>query len=198
MSRQPLARLFVAVDLPDQAREQLAAWARSALRAAGGRPGAGHPLRVLDPEVLHVTMCFLGNRPVEEIETIGAQMAGVASEGCELSLGAPLWLPPRRPRVLAVELHDDSGELERLQSRLVAALREVCDLEADAHGASRRRHRFRPHVTVARMRAGAAPSQRALEPTPALSFMPRELVLYRSWLSPTGASYEAIRRCPLC
>jgi RNA 2',3'-cyclic 3'-phosphodiesterase len=198
VSRHHSARLFVAIDLPSEVREQLAAWARIALRPAGGRPGTGHPLRVLDADLLHVTMCFLGNRPVEEIETIGSRMSSVTGEACELSLGAPLWLPARRPRVLAVELHDDSGELERLHHDLVAALREVCDLDGDTHGSSRRHHRFHPHVTVARMHAGAAPRRRALEPTPALSFMPRELVLYRSLLSPAGASYEAIRRCPLC
>jgi 2'-5' RNA ligase len=197
VSRHPSARLFVAIDLPAEVREQLAAWARNALRAAGRRPETGHPLRVLDADVLHVTMCFLGNRPVEAIETIGSRMSSVTGEGCELSLGAPLWLPSRRPRVLAVELHDDSGELERLHHDLVATLREVCDLDGDTHGSSRRPHRFRPHVTVARMRAGAAPRQRALEPTPALSFTPRELVLYRSWLSPEGASYEALASTPI-
>jgi 2'-5' RNA ligase len=193
MSRHAIARLFVAVYLPEEVREQLAAWARTALRAAGGRSGAGHPLRVLDAELLHVTMCFLGNRPVEEIEAIGAQVAGLAEGGsCPLSLGAPVWLPVRHPRVLAVELHDDEGALARLRERLLAALREVCDVEEEPPGAGRRHRRFRPHVTVARMRAGAAPRQRALEPTPALAFAPRELVLYRSWLSPQGASYEAL------
>lgn len=197
MSRHPSARLFVAIDLPSEIREQLAAWARIALRAAGGRPGTGHPLRVLDAEVLHVTMCFLGNRPLEEIETISSQMSSVTGKQSELSLGAPLWLPARRPRVLAVELHDDSGGLERMHNDLVEALREVCDLDGDPHRSSRRHHRFRPHVTVARMRAGGAPRQRALEPTPALSFTPCELVLYRSWLSPEGASYEAVASTPI-
>jgi RNA 2',3'-cyclic 3'-phosphodiesterase len=197
MSRHATARLFVAVDLPDDVREQLASWARLALRAAGGRPGAGHPLRVLDADLLHVTLCFLGNLPVEEIEPVGAQLAGVVEGGCELSVGAPLWLPRRHPRVLAVELHDDNGELARLQRRLLSALHEICDFGEDEHAASARQRRFHPHVTVARMRAGAAPRERKLEPTPALTFSPSELVLYRSWLSPSGASYEALASAPL-
>lgn len=203
MSRHASARLFVAVDLPLGVCEELAAWARTALRAAGARPagsrpGAGNPVRVLDPDLLHVTMCFLGNRPVDEIDAIGDRLPTVVEGGCELSLGAPLWLPPRHPRVLAVELHDEDGELERLQQRLLTALEEVCDFQEGPHGdASRRHRRFHPHVTVARMRSGAAPHQRALAPTPALSFRPSELVLYRSWLSEGGASYEALASAPL-
>jgi hypothetical protein len=43
----------------------------------------------------------------------------------------------------------------------------------------------------------AAPRERALPATPQLSFVPRELVLYRSWLSPNGASYEALAAHPI-
>lgn len=194
--RRATARLFVAIDPPEDVRERLAAWARTALRSAGGRTGAGHPLRVLDAEVLHVTLCFLGNQLLEEIGAIDSLLEQSAGYVGELSVGAPLWLPPRRPRALAVELHDDdSGRLAELHTRLANALAELC--ESDGGDASGRRHRFRPHVTVARMRDGAAPRERALTPTPPLSFTPRELVLYRSWLSPEGASYEALRRLPL-
>lgn len=198
MSRHATARLFVAVDPPSEVRAALARWARGALRAIGVRGGgAGSPLRLLDPETLHVTLCFLGEQPLAEIERIGECLKVVSASACELSVGAPLWLPPRRPRVLAVELHDDACELQRVHGRLLGALREVCELPDEQHGGGARRHRFRPHVTVARMRHGAAPRERALAPTPALSFIPRELVLYRSWLSEQGASYEPVAGVPL-
>lgn len=194
--RRATARLFVAIDPPEAVRERLVAWARTALLSAGGRTGTGHPLRVLDTEVLHVTLCFLGNQPLDQIDAVGSRLADVAGQVGELSVGAPLWLPPRRPRALAVELHDDdSGRLAELHRRLILALGDLCG--SDSGGAGGRRHRFRPHVTVARMRDGAAPRERTLAPTPPLSFTPRELVLYRSCLSPGGASYEALRRFPL-
>lgn len=188
--------MFVAIDPPEDVRERLAGWARTALRSAGGRVGAGHPLRVLDAEVLHVTLCFLGDQPLGRVDEIDSHLAEVAEDVGELSVGAPLWLPPRRPRALAVELHDDdSGRLAELHRRLILALGELCDVDGGRAGG--RRRRFRPHVTVARMRDGAAPRERTLAPTPPLSFTPRELVLYRSWLSPAGASYEALRQLPL-
>jgi hypothetical protein len=34
--------------------------------------------------------------------------------------------------------------------------------------------------------------ERVLPATPGLSFTPASIVLYRSWLSPAGASYEAL------
>jgi 2'-5' RNA ligase len=190
--RSPTARLFVAVDPPRDVCEQLAAWARAAVREMSRRSGS--PPRVLDAELLHVTLCFLGNRPAEEIDAIAAQLAACGGLAGGLSLGAPLWLPPHRPRTLAVELHDEQGRLARLQRSVEAALEELDALQA-AEGSpnppTKHRH-FRPHVTVARMRSGTVPRERSLPPTPALSFLPTELVLYRSWLSPHGASYEQL------
>jgi 2'-5' RNA ligase len=157
--------------------------------------GSEGPLRVLDAELLHVTLCFLGDCPTEKINAIATRLAACAGPTGEISLGAPLWLPARHPRALAVELHDDQGQLAILQGSISTALEEPGDLRSrqgrGPHRSSKHRH-FRPHVTVARMRAGAAPRERVLPPTPGLFFIPRELVLYRSWLSPEGATYEAV------
>lgn len=203
--RAPSARLFVAVDPPEQVAMELADWARSAAREAQSHArGSQQALRVLDPELLHVTLCFLGSRAVDEIPALTGQLAACERPPVELSLGAPLWLPPRRPRALAVELHDSRGELARIQAEVAARLEPSAQ---EAHGpragggAGAKPRRYRPHITVARMRydsggrsrspAGVV-GERSLPPTPALSFAPAELVLYRSWLSPEGASYEAL------
>jgi 2'-5' RNA ligase len=207
MTPSPTARLFVAVDPPEDVRDALAAWARSAARGGNGGARPNASLRVLDPGLLHVTLCFLGNRPVEEMDALAAQLSACEGTAGELSLGAPLWLPPRRPRALAVELHDSDGELARLQAEIVAALGEVSGWQPGegaqgggglgGTGTSGARRRFRPHVTVARMGRGAIRFERVLPPTPSLSFTPSELVLYRSWLSPEGASYEAVASHPI-
>ncbi len=196
MSRGATARLFVAVDPSLQAREELADWARGV--AAGSRM-AGSPrggLRLLDARSLHLTLCFLGSRPVGEIEALVATISACSEDACELSVGAPLWLPPKRPHALAVEIHDRSGVLARVQERVSGAL-------SRASGWEPQRHRFRPHVTLARIRRGAAGvrrgtleqsgrEQQLLPATPRLSFTPDAIVLYRSWLAPEGASYEAL------
>lgn len=220
--RHPTARLFVAVDPPEQVCDALAAWARTATRAVAGRAGEGHAagrafargpaatVRVLDPELLHVTICFLGNRPVQEIPSLADGLAACERPVVHLSVGAPLWLPPRRPRALAVELHDEDAALARIHAQLATGLEppdEQPPAPSGPPGVRSRPRRFRPHVTVARLRSDAGKRSRArsgregsepaLPPTPALSFAPAELVLYRSWLSEQGASYEALASCPI-
>jgi 2'-5' RNA ligase len=120
---------------------------------------------------------------------IAAALRSCPGQLGELRLGAPLWLPPRRPRSLAVELHDEGGELAAVQGDLSRAIASVSDWEPE-------RRRFRAHVTLARIGAGVALGSRAGEPelpaTPALRFTPEAVVLYRSWLSPSGTSYEPL------
>jgi RNA 2',3'-cyclic 3'-phosphodiesterase len=211
MARAVTARLFVAIDLPPSMCESLTAWVRGALRELGMRAGGRESVRVLDAGLLHLTLCFLGERPLEEVESLGEALASCATQVGELTVGGPLWLPPRRPRALAVEIHDDAnGGLQALHGELLGALARACGF--------RERHQrgFRAHVTLARLRGAhvrgvgdgsrgrprraggnGVMSERTLTPTPALAFTPRAMVLYRSRLAPEGASYEALLEQPL-
>ncbi len=185
----------MAVDPPLEVREQLVEWARGVAVAAREAGSARGSLRLLDAESLHLTLCFLGSRPVGEIDALAAALAAEVEHSCELSVGAPLWLPPRRPHALAVEVHDPGGELARVQERVSGAL-------AAASGWRPERRRFRPHITLARVRGrvgGSRPSRAdrpgrelSLPATPRVSFTPEAIVLYRSWLAPEGATYEAL------
>jgi len=175
--------MFVAVDLPAEVREALAGWARGAV-------GVGGP-RLIEPQSLHVTLCFLGHRPLATVNEIADLALGCAMPLGELELGAPLWLPVRRPRVLAVELRDASGTLGELQSAISDALMRGAGYEPE-------RRQYRPHVTVARMGTRApAPASRELAPTPALTFSAEALTVYRSHLRRAGALYEPLARVEL-
>lgn len=196
MSRGASARLFVAVDPPLRVREELADWARRVAVEARARAG----LRVLAATSLHLTLCFLGSRPVGEIDGLAAAIGDCEEHACELSVGAPLWLPTRRPHALAVEIHDRDGELARVHERVSGALSNVSGWQPE-------RRRFRPHITLIRVGRGAFGSGRAssvrarreqpLPATPWLTFAPEAIVLYRSWLAADGASYEALARSEL-
>jgi 2'-5' RNA ligase len=183
--------LFIAVDPPPEACDELAAWGRVAAAGLGLRAakGARRPLRLLEPASLHLTLCFLGSRPVAEIDTIAAAIGSCQASTGELRVGAPVWLPPRRPRALAVEIQDEAGELASSHAEVSRAVAAVCDWEPE-------RRRFRGHVTVARLgrglRWGPGEPEPQLPATPPLRFQPAVLVLYRSWLSRSGANYEPL------
>jgi len=195
VSRRATARLFVAIDPPAEVCDELTAWASVAMKGMGAH-GGGSPVRLLDPELLHLTLCFLGDRSIAEVAAIEDALAACAEPVGELEIGAPVWLPPRRPRALAVEVRDDlEGSLAALHSGLLDALAQACGF------AEERQRRFRAHITLARMRNDAASrrltdrrpaGERLLPPTPRLSFAPASIVLYRSWLSPAGAAYETL------
>jgi RNA 2',3'-cyclic 3'-phosphodiesterase len=176
------ARLFAALELPAPVRDALGAFGR----AAADDDFALRPVR---DDALHVTLAFLGHRPLDEVEPARSAVreASAGAGPLELSLGEPLWLAPRRPHVLTVEVLDATGALFGLQERVVASL-------VDAVGYEPERRRFRPHVTVARVRHGARPRMRGLPEGPKASFAGAAVTLYRSYLGGGPARYEALER----
>jgi RNA 2',3'-cyclic 3'-phosphodiesterase len=174
-------RLFAALELPPKVRQELVRWRERA-------PGTGVPprLRWVTPASLHVTLCFLGWRPVEQISSIAEACAVAAACGpAQLTLADPVWLPPRRPRVLAVELRDEGDGLARVQERLSKALEAGGWYEPE-------KRPFRAHVTVARVPKGGHVGRVALPAPAPMRFTGRQVTLFRSRLSTGGARYEPL------
>jgi 2'-5' RNA ligase len=178
-------RLFAAVEPPHEVAVRLSSWARSVAAAAPTRD----TIRVLDPAALHLTLAFLGEQPVSLIDELLAALAGAAGGPgpLRIELGAPVWLPPRRPRALAVEARESTGALAALQRDASEELWRIVGEPAP-------RGRFRPHVTVARSRVAVAGP---LPPSPQLTFRIWEVALYRSRLDPGGARYERLGEASL-
>ena len=178
-------RLFIAVDPPLELAAELAGWAR-----AQHVPGSG--LRVMAPESIHLTLAFLGERAASDagpisgaIDTAVTEWSQAGGPGpVELELGPPAWLPPRHPRALAIEVRDAAGRLAALREALGESL-------ANTLGWHDERRRFRPHLTTGRL-SGRPIGPVPLEPTPPGTFAVDEAVLYRSFLDPAGARYEAL------
>ena len=185
------ARLFVALELPDAVGAALTPWRDSLTRARDGLGhGAAASLRPVASEALHVTLCFLGLRSEDEIDAIAAACGVLASAPApDLHLGMAMWLPARRPRVLAVRLHDPGASLARAQAMLADSLSAGGWYEPEARP-------YLAHVTVARVKAGRSDfgSPRPPDPPalPRLGFHASSAVLYRSRLSRGGARYEPL------
>jgi 2'-5' RNA ligase len=177
------ARLFVALDLPLGVRAQLTGWSEAELREL--------PLRRVAPESLHVTLCFLGQRPLAEVDAIGAACQVVAPfPPVSLTVGEPRWLPPRRPRVLAIELTQAQPTLAELQSALSAALAGAGFYKPEGRP-------FLAHVTTARVPSGQRLRPPKLPAPQPLNFTATTVTLYESRLGQGPAHYQALRSVTL-
>jgi 2'-5' RNA ligase len=144
-------------------------------------------------EALHVTLVFLGYLPEKEI----GRVASTAFEPLEglpaatLAVREVRGVPPRAPRLFALDLADEGGRATAVQGAASASL--------DAARLYKPEKRpFWPHITVARAKRGERrpPPLQGPEP-PAGPFTATEVTLYRSHLSPRGATYEALERLNL-
>src|SRR5205085_10513196 len=70
-------RLFLALRLPDDVLDEVERWQRGQL------PG----VRLVRREHLHVTLAFLGHRPIGELDSIVAALRGAATRAGEIRLG---------------------------------------------------------------------------------------------------------------
>jgi 2'-5' RNA ligase len=155
-------RLFFALPLPAELREALDRWQRA-------QPGIRGWSR---PEGLHLTLAFLGDRPVEALPTLLGLAAAVADRHGALGLRAAGLggFPKLDPvRVLWLGL-DPCPALETLAADLRGALTaagEAFDLRP-----------FHPHLTLARFRRARAMT--AFAPPPPAAFTADRLVLFES------------------
>jgi len=180
------ARLFVGLDLPDIARSALVQW-----RANHLSDMAGVRWRLIEPEALHVTLCFLGTRAVGDIDPIAAACERAACRrAVELSLGPPVWLPARRPRTIAVKLVDTRHRLSGLQRAISNTLQAGGWYEAEARP-------FLAHVTLARLGKGERARTSELPSPPSRALLYSAVTLYRSHLGSGGARYEALHTIQL-
>ena len=184
--KSPRARLFVALDLPDQVREGIVAWQ--------GREIADPVLRPVKPESLHMTLVFLGYHPEKAIERIAEAALGIEARAPEIRLEPePVGVPRgKRPRLFALDA--PSEEAVRVQSEVERRLVVGRFYEPE-------KRPFWPHLTVARVKPEkrGSPKPALVEsppgPLPEQLFRPfsaLRLTLYRSHLRPQGAEYIPI------
>lgn len=180
----PRARMFLALDLGDEARDRLAAW-RDLL--VDGR----RDVRPVPAGALHVTLVFLAWQDESAADRIAEAAFGALppAPAPRLAATAVRPLPPRNARLFALDLEDEGGRAGALQKAASDAL--------EAGGWYRPEKRpFWPHITLARVKRGerrVAPLPDA-PPPPSEPFDASAVTLYRSTLRPQGAIYEPLAR----
>jgi RNA 2',3'-cyclic 3'-phosphodiesterase len=170
-------RLFLALRLPDDALDTIVAWQARSLRG---------DLRVVPRENLHLTLAFLGHRPVGELDgVLRALRAAAADAPDDLRLASPRYRETKSVAMLAFE--DAGGGATALAEDLQGRLEQL--------GVYRREgRRWLPHVTVARFRV--RPRLR-LDPPDLGTCVPSDAAAYLSRLHPAGARYEVLEAVAL-
>src|SRR5262245_62822686 len=136
-------RLFVAVDLSDEARQAIAVrqklWAGRLSKSKDG-------LKLIEPSRMHLTLLFIGDVPEGQVPAIVESMnAPAAMAPFDVTFGGAGVFPPRgAPRVLWIGTTDGAARLERLQHEIAERVRSV-DIAFDDRP-------FHPHLTLGRWR----------------------------------------------
>lgn len=184
-------RLFIAIDLDDDARAAIAAEQQRLKQALRSAPS----LKWVRPEQMHLTLVFIG-----EVDEARAAQIGIAV-GPPIPVppfdlvfaGAGMFPPRGRPNVLWIGAAD--GE-----AQAIAVQREIASRVA-ACGVSLETRPFHPHLTLARWRDSRPSDRQRVLDAATNRAVARVRVdaatLYHSKLSPAGPTYTPLARAAL-
>ncbi|MBI3449411.1 MAG: RNA 2',3'-cyclic phosphodiesterase [Acidobacteria bacterium] len=181
-------RLFVAAELPREARDRVGALLADLAREVP-------EVRWVKSGSVHLTLKFLG-----EVEPSRAASLPASLEASALACAGRLPIRIRgvrafgsrgSPSVVFIGVEEESPALARLAAAVDAA--------AGAVGFAREERPFRPHLTLARPKAGSRALDRSIAARAATDlgrFEIRALALFRSLLHPDGAEYVRLAEIP--
>jgi len=184
-------RVFCAIELPAEVRARLE---DHILKLRKEVPDAAASWSRV--ENIHLTLKFFGNVEVKQITRITevAERVGRQFSTFQIGVGGTGVFPrPSRAQVLWIGVSDPSGQL--------TALQEKFEDECAAEGFEKEDRAYRPHLTIARLRKpesarhlADAHLQMKFE---TIEVELKELVVFRSELSPKGSKYTTISAADL-
>ena len=187
-------RLFFAVPVPPEAREQVGDLIDEVQREVGDGTARIRWVRV---EGLHLTLRFLGPTPEDRVTPLRESAEALARRAAPFEVqlsGGGAFPSLARPRSLWVGVREGADRLASLADSLTEAA-GACGLSLDTRP-------FAPHLTIGRtdgVRLGPV-AARALEHAAdglEVRFEVDRVVLYRSFLGGGPARYEALHEARL-
>lgn len=185
-----MKRVFSAIELPAAVRNSVEAYSDDLAREF---PEA--PAKWSQSQRLHLTLHFFGNVDGPALKVIidaYKRLAAVQSPFRLAVEGTGVFPSARRPRVLWLGI---SGADQ------MAALKSAVDEDLAATGFEHEEKDFRPHLTIARLKAGPGIRKLAgchlsqkFEP---VEFSAPRIVIFESVLKPAGPEYSPIQSADL-
>jgi len=177
-------RIFIAVDLPDQVRERIAEIAANFDRSG---------VKLVKPELVHVTMKFLGEVEERVVKEICTALSGVASQPFKAQIGGVGAFP--KPSYIRVIWLGASGSFDLLHSevdRILGSFGFAPDDDFVAHATIARVKRVSRET---RIELGVEVSK--LAETMLGEFTVDSLSVKSSTLTPEGPIYKTVCEIPL-
>lgn len=184
-------RLFIAVDLPDQVLDSLR-WTQNKLKNAA----PDRAVRWVKIEGIHLTLKFLGDTPVRQVDDIADVLGEAVSPHRRFELrmhGLGCFPNTNRPRVVWVGVEGAINPLNDLQADVERGMQSL--------GFKAETRSFSPHLTLGRLsqnasrqdaiRVGEAVEANRAKVQP-VSWAVDSVSLIRSQLKPGGAVYTHV------
>ena len=175
-----MIRTFVAIDLPEEIKADLAS-------VIADLSKKNDRVRWVKPAGMHITLKFLGDIPEQTGGPLSVELNAVSRDFSPLGLaveGLGVFPNLRRPRVVWAGL---SGEIERL-GQLASRVDKACAL----FGVKPEKRPFQAHITIGRLKIPTVVDlNKELRKK---GFSATEIVLYQSELLPSGARYTVLNR----
>ena len=177
-------RSFIAVDLDDVEIKNRITKTQQDLE------GTGASLKIVQPEIMHLTLRFLGEIPQATVQKVIEAMNGTRFSPFEVEFsGVGVFPNIRRISVVWIGITKGQQELAEIFEQLEPKLRQI-GLPPDNKG-------FSPHLTIARVRSGLnkEPLAKSVESMHEVEFGKMEVKgvrLKKSTLTPRGPVYTTL------
>lgn len=180
-----MARLFIAIDLPQNCKN-------SALRFIDELNLSG--LKRVAPELLHITLKFLGEVREKDVSAICNALAEIKCSAIEITVkGVGAFPSLKKPRVIWI---GTEGDFTVLPNAIEAALAKL--------GFEREKREFTAHITVARVKQYQQLDLNKLQEVVKqfenfefCRFNASKYALKQSTLTPMGPIYQTLREFKL-
>jgi len=182
-------RSFIGIDLSDEVKSRF-----SDIQADFKKICGLQPVKYVDPNIIHITLKFLGNTTLNEVSNISQDLKIIKFRPFEIQFkGLGVFPSKKRIRIIWIGIND-ADNLTNLYDLISSKL-------PDRFGEDRS---FKPHITLARVKRFSplemsllSGKVEQLSEIDAGTFKVNAFQLKRSTLTPKGPLYETIEEVEL-